>query len=184
MTFVQRYTQRLDEYLKRENDAISATLGRVEALTGVPRLHQAIALLSAFVAYMIFGHFAQLICNAIGFAYPAYASLVALDSPIATQNSQISNLLRYWVVYAFVSVGDFFSGRLFRYIPFYWLAKMAFLVWCLVPVENNGTTVVYEKVIRPVFVTVQPIIDNYLNQFASFFTPKQKQSNKGGAKSK
>ena len=95
MTLVQRLTKKLEDYLKKEDNTLSIALGKAEALTGVSRLHLATALMVVSAGYMIFGYFAQLICNLIGFIYPAYLSLVALDSPQSEQNHlQIQHLLR------------------------------------------------------------------------------------------
>lgn len=76
---------------------------------------------------------------------------------------------RYWVVFAFMSVADFFSGSLFRIIPFYWLVKMLFLVWCLIPNENNGSKFIYFKIIQPVFLQVRTSIDSYFAGLLSHF---------------
>jgi len=169
MTFVQQYTQKLDEYLKREDNVVTRNLARVELMTGVSRLYLANTVIIVFIAYMIFGSFAQLICNLIGFVYPAYASLGALNAPPNEQHTidQIQHLLRYWVVFAFMSLADFFSGYLFRIIPFYWLSKMVFLVWCLAPIPNNGSTFLYVRFIQPVFKQVEPIIDNTFTSLLS-----------------
>ncbi len=67
-----------------------------------------------------------------------------------------------------MSVGDFFSGSLFRIIPFYWLTKMCFLIWCIAPIENNGSNVLYFT-FRPVFVQIQPVISGYFASIMSHF---------------
>ncbi|CAG2114710.1 unnamed protein product [Medioppia subpectinata] len=97
MTYVQQFTERLDEYLRREDNPVTRTLAKVEVLTGVSRLYLANVVMISFVAYMIFGQFAQLICNVIGFAYPAYASLSALNAPPDDERTieHIQHLLRY-----------------------------------------------------------------------------------------
>ncbi len=191
-TFVQQLTQKFEQFLQKEDNIFTKTLAKIESSTNISRLYLANSLIIIFVSYMIFGYFAQLICNTIGFIYPAYASLVALDLPQTEENLQIKQLLRYWlkkinktklltnklniflkisywVVYAFMSVGDFFSGSLFRIIPFYWLTKMCFLIWCIAPIENNGSNVLYFKFIRPVFVQIQPIISGYFATIMSHF---------------
>ena len=95
MTFVEQITRNLDDYLKKEDNLISVGLARAETLTGISRLYLANSLIVIFTAYMIFGQFAQLICNLIGFVYPAYLSLVALDSPQTEDtDAQIKQLLR------------------------------------------------------------------------------------------
>jgi receptor expression-enhancing protein 5/6 len=94
-TFVQQLIQKLEQFLQKEDNIFTKTLAKIESLTNVSRLYLANSLIIIFAFYMIFGYFAQLVCNAIGFIYPAYASLVALDSPQTEENLQIKQLLRY-----------------------------------------------------------------------------------------
>lgn len=70
--------------------------------------------------------------------------------------------LTYWVVYAFFGLFEFFSDMILGWFPFYWLAKVAFLVWCFNPI-TNGSLVVYERFIRPVFLRNQKRIDKAMS---------------------
>jgi hypothetical protein len=70
--------------------------------------------------------------------------------------------LTYWVVYAFFGLFEFFSDLILGWFPFYWLAKVAFLVWCFNPL-TNGSLVVYNRLIRPVFLRNQSKIDGAVN---------------------
>uniref|UniRef100_A0A669Q3Z6 Uncharacterized protein n=1 Tax=Phasianus colchicus TaxID=9054 RepID=A0A669Q3Z6_PHACC len=62
--------QRLQRFLDRPGP-LSDFLGRLEARTGIRRLYLATAFLGL---YLVFGYGASLVCNLIGFAYPAYVS--------------------------------------------------------------------------------------------------------------
>lgn len=70
--------------------------------------------------------------------------------------------LTYWVVYAFFGLFEFFSDLILGWFPFYWLAKIAFLIWCFNPL-TNGSMVVYNRLIRPVFLRNQSRIDGAVN---------------------
>lgn len=70
--------------------------------------------------------------------------------------------LTYWVVYAFFGLFEFFSDMILGWFPFYWLAKVAFLIWCFNPL-SNGSLVVYERFIRPVFLRNQKRIDKAMS---------------------
>lgn len=65
--------QRLQRLLDRPGP-LGDLLGRLEARTGVRRLYLATGSVAFLGLYLMFGYGASLLCNLIGFAYPAYVS--------------------------------------------------------------------------------------------------------------
>nr|XP_037290354.1 receptor expression-enhancing protein 6-like isoform X1 [Rhipicephalus microplus] len=70
----------------------------------------------------------------------------------STTKDDDTKWLTYWVVFACFSVVDFFADNILRFFPFYWLAKIIFLVYCFAPTNPNGSVHIYNKIIRPVFL--------------------------------
>jgi len=134
-SYYQQYVELLDRSLHQKNK-FTDLLGLVEQKTNVKRVYLAQGLIGVFCVYMILGHFAALVCNVVGFIYPAFRSFKAIESH---DKSDDTKWLTYWVVFAGFSVVEFFSDIIFSWFPIYWLAKIVFLVWCFVPIDNNGS---------------------------------------------
>lgn len=71
--------------------------------------------------WLAFGYAAQLVCNAVGFLYPAYVSIHAIESHNKEDDTK---WLTYWVVFAVFSVFEFFADIIVGWFPLYWLAKV------------------------------------------------------------
>jgi len=157
------YLEKLDKKLHEQNK-ITEYLEKAEKATGVRRLYIALGIAGLWALYMILGHGAELICNSIGFGYPAYASMIALETQ---KKEDDTKWLTYWVTFAAFSILEFFSEIILDFVPFYWLVKCLFLIWCFAPISNNGSQFLYNKVIRPVFLKNRKVIDETLNKAAS-----------------
>ncbi|KRX80203.1 Receptor expression-enhancing protein 5, partial [Trichinella sp. T6] len=129
----------------RENNKFNAFLATLESKTGVDRFYIAIGMFLLFCIYLIFGYLAQLLCNLAGFAYPAYASFFAVQSP---DKKDDTHWLTYWVVFGFFNVIEFASGFLLSWFPIYYLAKFLLLLYLYIP-ATRGAEKLYEKVVIP-----------------------------------
>jgi len=157
---LQSYMDTLEKHLQEKNKVTEA-LQFLEEKTGVKKLYLAAGGIALAGLWLVFGYGAQLLCNLIGFGYPAYASVKAIESP---QTNDDTKWLMYWVVFSVFSVVEFFSDILLNWFPLYWLVKCVFLIWCFVPISANGTNFIYSKLVRPVFLKHQNEIDSVLNK--------------------
>jgi len=148
------YKAQFEKLLTRPGP-VNDILTLAEQKTQVKKVYIAYGVLSVIVLWLMFGFGAQLLCNFIGFLYPAYMSIKALESRDKDDDTQ---WLMYWVVFAVFSVVEFFSDILVGWVPFYWLLKCAFLLWCMSPLE--GSTIIYNRIILPYFLKHESVIDD------------------------
>lgn len=96
----------------------------------------------------------------VGFIYPSYASFKALESKSPTGSSQ---WLTYWVVFSLFTVFEYFADWLISWLPFYYLAKLAFVLWLQLP-RFQGATQLYMHYIQPMVKKHEGEIDRALEE--------------------
>ncbi len=97
------------------------------------------------VMFIVFGVGASILTNIIGVAYPAFMSFVALES----EGEDDDKLwLTYWVVFGCFSIADQFAGIILSLIPFYYVLKVAMLIWMFHP-STQGAITLYDNFLLP-----------------------------------
>jgi len=157
---VNQFQEKLDKVL-RTPGMLNDLMKMAEDKSGVQRVYIADGLIGIVGLWLAFGFGAQLLANFIGFLYPAYCSIKALESGTKKDDTQ---WLTYWVVFAAFSVVEFFADILVSWVPFYWLSKCIFFLWCMAPLEANGSALIYARIIRPMFLKHESQLDNIVNK--------------------
>ncbi|KAJ8955453.1 hypothetical protein NQ318_003553 [Aromia moschata] len=103
--------EELDKSLHDPSKPWTVILDQAEKKTGVERLY-------IFV-----------VCNSVGFLYPAYVSMHAIESPSKDDDTK---WLTYWVVFAVFSIIEYFADFIAGWFPLYWLIKCLFFVWLMI----------------------------------------------------
>ncbi|KAI8052982.1 TB2/DP1/HVA22-related protein, partial [Syncephalis plumigaleata] len=93
----------------------------------------------------------------IGFLYPAYASYKCLN-PLELLRLEQARWLTYWCVLAVWHYVEWILDEFFFWVPFYYLAKVIFTFWMVLP-QANGSLIIYRYVLEPCLVANETNID-------------------------
>merc|ERR1712021_125648 len=99
------------------------------------------------------------LCSFIGFIYPAYQTILAIEHKNKGDYVQWSV---YWVLYSFFSLIETFQGFILYWIPFYFAFKLAFLLWAMLP-QTKGAKYLYDMFLKDVLKKSESRIDAALD---------------------
>lgn len=138
-------SENLDQVMKQRSFIVES-LHQIEQRSSSKMRHIAMGVIGLSFTWIATGIIESLACNAIGFLYPAYQTVKAIDSG---KPSEASKWLMYWIVFAAFNIVEIFSDTLLSWFLIYFEAKCIFLLWCMAPISNNGSKVIYQNLIRP-----------------------------------
>ena len=120
------------DFHKKVDDQLSKypILCQVEKQYSVPKAYVAEGLMAFAGLLLILDIAGKALSNLIGLLYPANKSLKAIKS---TATDDDTKWLTYWVVYATFATVESFTDILMTWIPFYYSAKVIFLLYLSLP---------------------------------------------------
>ena len=150
--------QVVDELLQQRN-IFTEMLNKLESATNVAKQTLFLGGLCFVLSYLAIGYAANFLCYFLGFVFPTYASVKAIET---SHFSDDNKWLTYWVVFGTVNLLEVFI----EWIPLYFLLKFLLLVWCMFPGEWSGTTVIYHYLIRPLVMRHKDTFDTAISEVA------------------
>ena len=105
--------------------------------------------------------FGKYITCIVGVTLPAYWSIKAIESPYFDDDKQ---WITYWAIYGIFTLIDQFANIVLRIIPFYFVIKILFLIWCFMP-NTMGALFIYNKFVGPYFRKYENKIDQKIEKF-------------------
>ena len=97
---------------------------------------------------------AELLVTVLAMIYPAYMSYRAdLQGKYPTQ------WMGYWIIFATVYMLEFLQF-IVCYIPIYQTFKMMLFLWCMYPIESNGSVVLYNGALKPALAALDGWVES------------------------
>ena len=127
--------------------------------TGIPGTYVVLSLLMS-VVFVYFNFLERMITNLVGTLYPAFWTMKSIEN----KSEDNKDWLTYWIVFAFFSIIDIFSGSILKFIPFYFFIKIIFLIWLF----TGGAHYVYHFLVIRVYKSVEKNIDNATDKFSEY----------------
>jgi len=132
----------------------------VEEKTGVNSEYFAAGLLVLCLISLFTGFGAGLICYAVGFIYPLYATILCIEKQKDEQKTQ---WLTYWVIFSMIGVLEVFIEMLLFWIPFFYPLKLTFTLWLMLP-QYKGASIIFRDLILPLLSKNEDAIDAALRK--------------------
>jgi len=149
----QGFVDKIKARFNKEIDLVSQKTGfDGKMITGI------LAVCAVLTFINLFGKYITCI---VGVTLPAYWSIKAIESPEFDDDKQ---WITYWAIYGIFTLIDQFANIVLRIIPFYFVIKILFLIWCFMP-NTMGALFIYNRIVGPYFRKYENKIDQKIEKF-------------------
>ena len=134
-------------------------LNNVSRKFGVKSGQLVLCIFPIFMILILIGAQSTFVIAIVGFSYPAYMSIKALETKTKEDDLQ---WLTYWVVFGFMHffeafLGIFLPNRIMTHLN---SLILIFMVWMFYP-KSKGATTMYNLVVRKIFIRVDETLQQY-----------------------
>ena len=133
-------------------------MNSIKEKTGIDGIY-VIVFLSICVLFVYLGIFGSLITSLVGTLYPGFSTIKSIQ-----KNTRKKEWLTYWVVFGSFLIFDMFSNIIVKFIPFYFVLKILFLIWMFIP-GSNGCKLVYEFLISKIMKPLEEFFDMFFKEY-------------------
>lgn len=155
MDLAKTYERQLDRALSHYPVAL-----QLERQTGINKVHLVALSILSIILGLLYRFFTTTFVALTLFVYPAVSTIHAIDKH---DKSLDVHWLTYWLSTMMLLTFESLLGHqmLPAKIPFYGLIKIALAVWMFLP-RTRGSLLIFERVIRPVYVQTSKAIKTHL----------------------
>eukprot|EP01083_Nonionella_stella_P083620 231272_1 len=132
------------------------------------------ASLCAGFLFVMCGLGSQLVALVVGTTFPIFMSYKAIRTEDPNDDKQ---WLTYWIVYAVLTLFGYFTNFILRFVPFYHVLKVIFLVGCMAP-NIEGARLVYTHFIEKFIARNEDQIDRAFTTIIVFVAEQLKKGAK------
>jgi len=136
----------------------------IQQKTGIKGIYVVLVLILS-VVLVYYNIFDSVITNLVGTLYPAFWTIKSIEKD---DLSEQKNWLTYWAVFGFFILIDMFSPIIVKFIPFYLVMKILFLIWMFMP-GTNGSKLFYEIVVKKILKKYETKIDVVVKNVGEVF---------------
>ena len=130
----------------------------IQEKTGIKGIYVVIGLILS-VIFVYLNIFDTIITNLVGTLYPAFWTIKSIENDDLQDQK---NWLTYWAVFGSFILVDMFSPIIVKFIPFYFVMKILFLIWLFMP-GSGGCKIIYNLIVKKILRKYEDKIDTVVN---------------------
>ena len=130
----------------------------IQEKTGIKGIYVVIGLVLS-VIFVYLNIFDSIITNLVGTLYPAFWTIKSIENDDLQDQK---NWLTYWAVFGSFILVDMFSPIIVKFIPFYFVMKILFLIWLFMP-GSSGCKIIYNLIVKKILRKYEDKIDTVVN---------------------